>query len=210
MTELLDACGDPPPAAAMERAVAALRAGGVLIIPTDTVYGVAVDPRVPGATEALFALKGRPPEVALPILVASVEQALMLAADAVPESSRRLMQRWWPGGLTVVVARREGMGLELGGPDQATVGLRLPAHPVPVALARAVGPLAVTSANRHGRATPVTAAEVLDQLGPGVAVALDGGPCRGAASTVVSCADDETLRVLREGVVPAALILTSP
>lgn len=210
MTELLDARGDPPPADPLERAVAVLRAGGVVVIPTDTVYGLAVDPLVAGTTEALFALKGRPPEVALPVLVASVEQALTLATDAVPGSACRLMQRWWPGGLTVVVARREGLGLELGGSGQATVGLRLPAHPVPVALARAVGPLAVTSANRHGRATPATAAEVLDELGAGVALALDGGPCSGAASTVVSCADDGTVRVLRHGVVPAALIHPGP
>jgi L-threonylcarbamoyladenylate synthase len=209
MTRLLDACAVPLPAPTVARAVGALRAGEVVAIPTDTVYGLAADPRVPGATSALFALKGRPPEVALPVLVASVEQALAVAGPDVAQPALALVERWWPGGLTVVVPRREGLGWELGGSDQSTVGLRLPAHPVPVALAGALGPLAVSSANRHGRPTPATAPEVIEELGPGLALALDGGPCRGAASTVVSCIEG-TVRVLREGAVPGARILAGP
>jgi tRNA threonylcarbamoyl adenosine modification protein (Sua5/YciO/YrdC/YwlC family) len=202
MTDILAAAGDPPSEAALDRAVEALREGRSVVLPTDTVYGLAAGP---GQTAGLFAVKSRPREVALPVLVADVDQGLALAAEGLPAQVLRLMDRWWPGGLTVVVPRRPGLHLDLGG-DDATIGLRLPAHPVPVALAAAVGPLAVTSANRHGRPTPATAAEVVAQLGPGVAVALDGGPCTGAASTVVAWRDGQ-LRVLREGAVPSAAVL---
>lgn len=207
MAVVLDASGDPPPAAAIDRAAAALAAGAVVVIPTDTVYGLAVDPRHPGATDRLFAAKQRPRDTALPVLVASVEQALTLAAEDLPAAARRLMARHWPGGLTVVVRRRPGLDLTLGG-DEATVGLRLPAAPVPVALAVAAGPLAVTSANLHGMVTPATVGEVLEQLDGGRRLdllALDAGPCRGAPSTVVACTDGEA-RVLREGALPAARI----
>lgn len=202
---LLDASGDPPPEGAVVHAAEALRAGQPIVVPTDTVYGLAADPRHTGA---LFVIKVRPPEVALPVLVADIDQALALAADDLGVAARRLMARWWPGELTLVVPRRSGLGFHLGGRDDATIGLRLPAHPVPVALAAAVGPLAVTSANRHGAATPATAREVAAQLGAGVAIILDGGPCEGAASTVVSCLGGE-LRVLREGAIPSSRILES-
>lgn len=205
MTRVVDARGDPPPAGALARAVEALRAGRPLVIPTDTVYGLAADPR---RTAGLFTVKRRPLDVALPVLVADVDQALALAADDLPPAVPRLMTRWWPGGLTLVVARRPGLDLDLGGPDDATIGLRLSAHPVPVGLARVIGPLAVTSANLHGQATPATAPEVVGQLGEGTAMVLDGGVCRGRASTVVSCLDGG-LRVLREGAVPSADVLAS-
>lgn len=205
MAVLLDASGDTPPAGAVARAAEALRAGRPVVVPTDTVYGLAADPR---HTRALFDIKNRPPEVALPVLVADTDQALALAAVDLCAAARRLMDRWWPGGLTLVVPRRHGLGFDLGGGDDATIGLRLPAHPVPVALAAAVGPLAVTSANRHGEATPVTAPGVVLQLGAEVEVVLDGGPCEGASSTVVSCLDGE-LRVLREGAIPSSRILES-
>ena len=203
--EIVDVSGDPPPAAAIDRAVAALAAGGVVVIPTDTVYGLAADPR---RTAVLFACKERPTEVALPVLVADVGQALALAAEDLPGAARRLMARWWPGGLTVVVPRRPGLELDLGGPDDATIGLRLPAHPVPVALARRAGPLAVTSANRHGMPTPAGAGDAVAQLGTGPALALDGGDCRGRASTVVACLGGE-VTILRQGAVPAAEVFAS-
>ena len=179
------ASGDPPPEDAVERAAEALRGGEVVVVPTDTVYGLAVVAALPGATARAFALKGRPGDVALPVLVADVDQALALAADDVPAGALRLMRRWWPGGLTVVVRRRGELGLELGGADDETIGLRVPAHPVPLALAARVGPLAVTSANLHGSPTPVTAAGVMEHLGAGLGVVLDAGACDGAPSTVV-------------------------
>lgn len=202
---IVDASGDRPPKAAIGAAAAALAAGKVVVVATDTVYGLAADPR---STAALFAVKERPQTVALPVLVADVDQARYLMADDVAAAARRLMDRWWPGGLTVVVERRPGLGLDLGGVGDDTIALRLPAHPVPVALARQFGPLAVTSANRHGFATPQRAGEVLAHLGDGPALALDAGACRGLASTVVSCLGGE-VRILRPGVISSADVLDS-
>jgi L-threonylcarbamoyladenylate synthase len=179
-----------------DAAVAALRAGEIVVVPTDTVYGIAVDPTRPGATDRLFAVKARPTDVPLPILAADADQAFSLAADVSPVA-RRLAEACWPGGLTIVLPRRAGLDFDLGGADDATIGVRVPDHEVPRALARAVGPLATTSANLHGRPTPETAAGVAAELA-GVAVVLDGGRCAGAPSTVVVCTGDDW-RVVREG-----------
>jgi L-threonylcarbamoyladenylate synthase len=184
-----------------ERAVAALEAGEPIVLPTDTVYGVAVDPTRPGATERLFAVKERPAEAALPVLAADVEQALALAAPDLPAAALRLAERFWPGGLTLVVRRHPDVTYDLGGRDDRTIGLRVPDHDVPRRLAAAVGPLAATSANLHGQPTPVTAEGVAAELGDRVALVLDGGPCEGAPSTVVSCTA-EGVHVLREGRIP--------
>jgi L-threonylcarbamoyladenylate synthase len=180
----------------IDDALAALRAGEVVVVPTDTVYGIAVDPSRPGATDRLFAIKERPTDVALPILVADAEQAFSLATE-VPPVARRLAEAFWPGGLTIVLPRRAGLGFDLGGADDATIAVRVPDHDVPRTLAHAVGPLATTSANLHGRPTPETAAGVAAEL-IGVSVVLDGGRCAGAPSTVVVCTDDGW-RVVREG-----------
>jgi L-threonylcarbamoyladenylate synthase len=188
----------PVPEEALAAAAEALSAGKVVVVPTDTVYGVAARAGDDDGTARLFALKGRPEAVALPVLVASSEQGEALAAE-VPAPARALMAAFWPGGLTLVLRRRPGVTLHLGGRDDTTVALRVPAHPVPVLLAGRVGPLAVTSANRHGRPTPPTAAGVAAELG-GVGAVLDGGRCEGSASTVVSCVDEPV--VLREGAVP--------
>lgn len=185
--------------------IAALEAGLPVVVPTDTVYGLAVDPSRPGATDRLFAIKQRPTEAALPVLAADVDQALGLAGD-VPASALVLADRFWPGGLTLVVPRRPGLGYDLGGIDDATIGVRVPDHDVVRSLARRVGPLAATSANLHGRPTPETAAGVVAELGDRVAVVLDGGVCAGAPSTVVACAVDGSVAVLREGRIPAAAI----
>jgi L-threonylcarbamoyladenylate synthase len=190
---------------ALDAACAALAEGAPVVLPTDTVYGVAVAVSVPGATARLFLVKDRPPEAALPVLVADAEQARSLAGELTP-AAERLMAAFWPGPLTLVVPRRPGLGMELGGADNSTIGLRLPDHPVPVALAARVGPLAATSANRHGHATPAEAVAVAEELGAAVDLVLDGGPCEGLASTVVSVTPDG-VTVLREGRIPAADIL---
>jgi tRNA threonylcarbamoyl adenosine modification protein (Sua5/YciO/YrdC/YwlC family) len=183
-------------------AAAALRDGLVVLLPTDTVYGLAVDPTRPGATDRLYRLKRRPTDVPLPVLAADADQAFGLA-DGVPASAHRLAERFWPGGLTLVLARRPGLGLDLGGPDDATIGVRVPDDEIVRRLAREVGPLATTSANRHGLPTPATADEVLAQLGDGaheVAVVLDGGARSGPASTVVAWRGGRVV-VLRPGAV---------
>ena len=181
----------------MDEVVEALRSGAVVAVPTDTVYGLAVDPSLPGATDRLFQLKGRPAGLALPVLVAALEQATGLAAPAAMGSAaRRLAGRFWPGALTLVVTRRPGLEWELGG-DPATIGLRCPAADVARALCAAVGPLAVTSANRHGGAPACTAAEVEAMFGVELPV-VDGGRCQAPVSTVVDTTT-EPPRCLRHG-----------
>lgn len=182
-------------------AAEALRDGLVVGIPTDTVYGLAVDPFALGATDRVFEAKRRPREVSLPVLVASVEQALSLAT-AVPALAKVLMDRYWPGPLTVVLPRRPGLQADLGD-DEVTVGVRCPAHPVPLALCAKAGPLATTSANLHGEPTSETAEDVAAVFGAAVALVLDGGRASGAPSTVVDCTGLEP-RLLREGRIPWA------
>ena len=196
-----------PAESGLDAATEALAAGVPVVLPTDTVYGVAVEPTRTGATDRLFSVKARPRSAALPLLVASVQQAVMLSGT-LPSTAAVLAEAFWPGGLTLVVPRRPGLDLDLGGEDDTTVGLRLPDHPVPVALAGRVGPLAATSANLHGRPTPPTAGEVAAQLGDAVDLVLDGGPCRGAPSTVVTCTA-EGVTVLREGRVPTPDVLAA-
>jgi L-threonylcarbamoyladenylate synthase len=173
----------------------ALRSGLVVAIPTDTVYGVAVSPTVPGAMDRLFALKHRPREVSIAVLIASPEDARRLAS--VGEQASRLMDRFWPGPLTIVLPRAAGVDLDLGG-DPSTVGIRCPDHDLVRSLASDVGPLATTSANRHKEPTPTDAAGVAAVFGDELALVVDGGVCDGAPSTVVSLVGGE-LTVLRQG-----------
>jgi tRNA threonylcarbamoyl adenosine modification protein (Sua5/YciO/YrdC/YwlC family) len=193
---IVDARGDPPLAEALKAAAEALRGGWCVALPTDTVYGLAADVSVPGATDRVFEVKHRPHDVDLPVLVAGIDQALGLAT-AVPEPARALMARFWPGALTLVLPRAPDLAADLGD-DDATVGVRCPDHAVPLALCATVGPLATTSANLHGGDTPETAGEVAELFGDAVPVVLDGGPCAGAPSTVVDCTGVEP-KLLREG-----------
>ncbi len=183
----------------MVAALQALDEGGVVAIPTDTVYGLAVDPFRPSAADRLFALKRRPRTVDLPLLVDSADQVRSVAT-AVPKVAEQLMAGFWPGPLTLVVPRRPDLEADLGD-DEATVGVRCPDHPVPRALCRRHGPLATTSANLHGQPTMTTADEVGAALGDLVEVVLDGGPCTGLPSTVVDCTGEEP-KCLREGRIP--------
>jgi tRNA threonylcarbamoyl adenosine modification protein (Sua5/YciO/YrdC/YwlC family) len=195
MTAVLPAFGDPPPAAAIGAAVEALRGGDIIGIPTDTVYGLAADPWHTGAADRLFLVKGRPRSVELPVLVAGEDQALQLAT-AVPDGARRLMARFWPGALTLVLPRRQDVAADLGEDDE-TIGLRCPNHPVPLALCRWLGPIATTSANRHG-GEPMTTAQDLAASLPGVALVLDTGVCARPPSTVVD-STGEVPKLLRAG-----------
>jgi L-threonylcarbamoyladenylate synthase len=187
---------DPLQAEGREAAQKALSAGLCIAIPTDTVYVLAVDPFVPGASDRLFALAERPREQDLTVLVSSVWQALNLAT-AVPEASRRLMDRCWPGPLTLVLPRDPEVAADLGD-DDLTIGVRMSAHPVPLLLARDVGPLAVTTASATGEPDFETAEEVAEEFGDDVPVVLDGGPCAGLPATVVD-GTGEDLHLIREG-----------
>lgn len=183
----------------IDAAIAALRAGEVVAIPTDTVYGVAVALGVDGATSRLFAAKRRPHDVDLPVLIGRASDAADLV-DTVPPQTARLMERFWPGPLTLVLRRSPSLTADLGA-SSSTVGIRCPDHELVAALAAAVGPLATTSANPHRQPTPPDAAGVAAQLGDGIALVLDGGRCEGAPSTVLDCTGEE-VTVLREGRIP--------
>jgi L-threonylcarbamoyladenylate synthase len=202
--EIVPASGLPVPAHAVDLAARALASAQVVGLPTDTVYGLAADPFSTGGADRLFRLKRRPREVDLPVLVADLDQALELTTG-VPDGARRLMDRFWPGALTLVLPRRPDLQADLGA-DEATVGVRCPAHPVPLALCRATGPIATTSANLHGQGPATTAAEVVATFGDSVAVVLDAGPCEGEPSTVVDCTGAEP-KLLREGAIPWADVL---
>jgi L-threonylcarbamoyladenylate synthase len=186
-------------------AIALLGSGGLVAMPTDTVYGVGVALLAERGLERLFAAKERPLDRAIVLLVADLEQAAEVGL--LSPAARLLAERFWPGGLTLVLPQAPGARLPAvltaGG---STVGVRLPDHACPRALARALGPLPVTSANRSGRPDARTASEVLAQLGDRIDLVLDGGPARGGIpSTVVDCSA-ELPRILRSGAIEPAVI----
>lgn len=184
--------------AAVERAAKALLGGGLVVLPTETVYGLAALASDPAATRALFGRKGRGADVPIAVLCADAEQAMALAQEPSPLAAE-LAARHWPGPLTMVLPRRPGLGWCLGEPA-ATIGLRCPDHGLVRALAARVGPLATTSANRHGLPTPSSATEAAEQLLGPVDLVLDGGSIAGTPSTVVDLTDGDP-RVLRQGAV---------
>jgi L-threonylcarbamoyladenylate synthase len=196
MTSVVDARGDPPPAQAVAAAVEALRRGDIIGMPTDTVYGLAADPWHTGASDRLFRIKARPRSVELPVFVAGVDQALTLATAVTP-AARRLMDCLWPGALTIVLPRHPDVDADLGEEDE-TIGVRCPAHPVPLAVCAAAGPVATTSANQHREPPATTAAAATF---PGVAVVLDAGTCDAQPSTVVDCTGEHP-KLLRAGRIP--------
>jgi L-threonylcarbamoyladenylate synthase len=200
---LADGFGDRALATARD----ALASGQVIGLPTDTVYGLGVAPLVPGATERVFEVKRRPAGVDLPVLVGDVGQAREWSA-AWPDEADRLAGAFWPGALTIVVARRPGLAAVALGEHAGTVGVRWPDHPVPVELCRQLGPLAATSANRHGQVPLTTAAEVREVFGEEVPVVIDGGTCAGTPSTVVECLGDG-VRLLRRGRILWAEVLAA-
>jgi L-threonylcarbamoyladenylate synthase len=186
---------------ALDAAAEALDDGLVVGLPTDTVYGLAARVDRQAGIAAVFAAKGRPPDVALPVLVGRWRQVHEVASTW-PRQASMLAARFWPGPLTVVVPARPDVGRAVGG-DGRTVGIRRPAHRGVRALCQLAGPLAVTSANRHGERPCTTAAEVAAAFFPdrSVALVLDGGPCDGEPSTVVDCTVSPPV-CLREGGVP--------
>jgi len=193
------------PGSAVRRAVEVLRGGGVVGLPTDTVYGLAALPTVAGAVGRLFELKGRAVDAPVAVLCADVGQALGLAAgERVSEEVRRMAGRLWPGPITLVLPRRADLGYELGNPP-TTVGVRCPDHPVVRAVAAEVGPIATTSANIHRGPTPDTAEGVAALFGDRLPLVLDGGTCAAPPSTVVDTTGP-AWRVLREGAVTLAEI----
>lgn len=191
---------------AIAEAIAALRRGEVIAIPTETVYGVAVLPTEEGIAR-LIAVKHRSAEKGIQLLVDSLEQVEAIAV--VGATARRLADAFWPGGLTIVLSRRDDVPLPEGiGGGRATLGIRLPDHDVPRALARALGPIAASSANISGEPPATDASMVGSYFGEEISLIVDDGPVRGGlASTVVDCSDPgASPKILREGAISSGRI----
>jgi L-threonylcarbamoyladenylate synthase len=182
-------------------AVATLRAGGVVALPTDTVYGIAVALDAAGGIERLFEVKRRPPDKGIVLLLDDADQAGSIGVMGTAATA--LTAAFWPGGLTVVVPQRPDVAIPAvltGG--AGTIGLRVPDHPTPRTLAQGVGPLPTTSANVSGIPEARDAAEIQAQLGDGIDLILDGGPAPGGpASTIVDCSGERPV-ILRVGAIP--------
>jgi L-threonylcarbamoyladenylate synthase len=197
----------PDDAEGRAEAARTLEAGGIVAFPTDTVYGIAVALDTQGGIERLFAAKRRPPDKAIALLLADAEQATEIGELNGPAAA--LARGFWPGGLTLVVPRRADVTLPaaLGGLGAiATVGLRVPGHDAPRALARAVGPLPTTSANRSGEPEARDADELEVLLGSSLDMILDGGTASGGVASTVVDATSELVRILREGAISAEAI----
>jgi L-threonylcarbamoyladenylate synthase len=198
--ELFD-CTDPEArAAGLDAAAAAITQGDLVLLPTDTVYGVAADAFTPAAVTGLLAAKNRGRAMPVPVLIGEASTLSGLVVK-LPPVAHQLAEAFWPGGLTLVLEHAPSLAWDLGDAE-GTVAVRLPDDDIARDLLRRTGPLAVSSANRSGRAAATTAAQAVEQLGSHAAVVLDGGPRQGsAASTIVDCTRPVP-RVLRVGALP--------
>jgi L-threonylcarbamoyladenylate synthase len=178
--------------------------GGLVVLPTDTVYGIGCDPFNPSAVDALFKAKARRRDLPLPVLVHTWRQAIGLVED-IDERARQLIAEYWPGPLTVVLRETPGIGWDLGH-ARGTVAVRMPKNDFALALIERTGPLAVTSANRSGLPTPGTVDGIVGQLGDQVDVFFDTGPSTGGPASTIVDLSGPAVRVLREGAIPAAAI----
>jgi L-threonylcarbamoyladenylate synthase len=194
--DCLDAAGR---ALGIEEAAAALRRGELVVLPTDTVYGVAADAFNPVAVAALLAAKGRGRQAPPPVLVGTVRAATALVEDF-GTAGEELIDQFWPGGLTLVCRARSTLVWDLGD-TKGTVAVRMPLHAIALDLLRLTGPLAVSSANRSGEPSATTGAEAEAQLGESVAVYLDGGPCPGSLASTIVDLTGTVPRLLRAGAV---------
>lgn len=179
----------------LERVLDALARGRIVVIPTDTVYGVAASPAKSTAVEAIFELKGRSRTKALPVLGDSLDA--LNAVASFDDRARRLAEKFWPGPLTMVLRRALGFEADLGGDDPETIAVRIPALDLTRALLARSGPLAVTSANLSGEPEATSVEEARVWFGDRVAAYLDGGAAQGTQSTVISLVGAP--KVLREG-----------
>lgn len=188
---------------AVADAIAALHGGELVVIPTDTVYGLAGRADLEDAVAAMFEVKARPQHRPLPVLGANVADLCSVARFGA--SASRLAEAFWPGPLTLVLERAPRFTFDLGGEDRSTVGVRVPAHPLALELLAATGPVAVTSANLSGREPALTVEAARHSLGDAVAVYLDGGALDAAPSTVARVG--VRIEILRRGAIEEAALL---
>jgi L-threonylcarbamoyladenylate synthase len=199
MSPVYDCTTDEGRADGVAKAVEAIRAGEIVVLPTDTVYGVGADAFSAEAVASLLAAKGRGREMPPPVLVPSVRTVDGLATD-VPPWARDLIREFWPGPLTLVFKAQSSLMWDLG-ETNGTVALRMPQDDIALAVLTEVGPMAVTSANLTGQPAATTATDAASQLGAAVTVYLDGGPTTSTeVSTILDCTGEEYV-VLRAGAV---------
>ncbi|MCC3764983.1 threonylcarbamoyl-AMP synthase [Glycomyces sp. TRM65418] len=185
-------------ATGLKSAARAVTGGRLVVIPTDTVYGIGCDAFNHAAVQALLAAKGRGRDMAPPVLIGS-KRALDGIASDLPASAKELVEAFWPGPLTVVVPYTPSLTWDLGDTD-GTVAVRMPLHPLALELLKETGPMAVSSANKHGQPPAETAADAKAQLGSDVSVYLEAGPSEdNLPSTIVDCVAHPP-QILREGV----------
>ncbi|WP_322754954.1 L-threonylcarbamoyladenylate synthase [Frankia sp. Cas3] len=199
MSERYDCADSERRTAGLEAATRAVRHGRLVVLPTDTLYGIGADAFDQVAVRALLAAKGRGPDMPVPVLVGAW-RTLDGLVEQVTEPMQDLIRAFWPGGLTLVVPYAPSLSWDLGD-ARGTVAVRMPLHPVAIELLGRTGPMAVSSANISGQAPATTVEDAMAQLRDSVEVYLDGGPCSaGIASTIVDCTG-EVPRVLRAGAV---------
>ena len=200
MSERFD-CSDPGQrAAGLAAAADAVRRGELVVLPTDTVYGVGADAFTPAAVAGIFSAKRRGRDMPPPVLVGSVRAATALV-DELSDVGRDFINEFWPGGLTLVCRAQPTLSWDLGH-TKGTVAVRMPLHPVALDLLKEVGPLAVSSANLHGSTPALTADDAMEQLGDSVAVFLDAGPATGGIPSTILDLTGLVPRLLREGAIP--------
>ncbi len=186
---------------AVGAAADAVRRGDLVVLPTDTVYGIGADAFIPSAVAALLRAKGRGRDMPVPVLVGS-RAALDGLVLHVPGRARDLIEAFWPGALTVVLEHAPSLAWDLG-ETRGTVAVRMPLHPVALDLLKQTGPMAVSSANRSGQPAPTTAAGAREQLGEQVAIYLDGGPAGDPVPSAIVDLTGDPPRLLRPGAVTA-------
>jgi L-threonylcarbamoyladenylate synthase len=183
----------------LKAAALALRTGELVVLPTDTVYGIGADAFYPSAVMALLAAKGRDRGMPPPVLVGTVRAATALIED-LGQYGQDLIDEFWPGGLTIVCRANRSLNWDLGD-TRGTVAIRMPQDPVALDLLKETGPLAVSSANRTGEPAATTAAAAQEQLGDDVSVYLDGGPCDADVPSTIVDLTGAVPRLLRAGAV---------
>lgn len=191
-------CSDPDQrATGLREATYAVRRGDLVVLPTDTVYGIGADAFTPSAVAALLAAKGRGRDMPVPVLVGS-RQVLDALVGELPEAGRALIEALWPGALTIVAKHTPALAWDLGD-AKGTVAVRMPADQLALDLLKETGPMAVSSANRSGLPPATTCANAQAQLGDAVAVYLDGGPTSTAVPSTIVDLTAPVPKILRQG-----------